>query len=129
MIVQEAIGAHGPVHRNREEGGRDEVGEQGEIHHPAAAGDAQPRDRERRRGRDEQRQRTDGHRDHRGIPELNPEVPQEIVLLIKHDLEIVQGRVRRPQLAREGVFLGRDREQEHVIDRQHGPDEHGNADQ
>ncbi len=51
------------------------------------------------------------------------------MLLFEHDLEIVQGRMIRPQLAGERVLLRRDREQEHVVDRHHGPDEHGNADQ
>jgi hypothetical protein len=37
--------------------------------------------------------------------------------------------MRRPELSGERIFLRRDREQEHVIDRQHGPDEHRNADQ
>ena len=51
------------------------------------------------------------------------------MLLVEHDVEIVQRRMIGPQLARERVFLRRDREQEHVVDRHHGPDEHGNADQ
>ena len=51
------------------------------------------------------------------------------MLLVKHDMEIVQRRMGGPEFAGERVFLRRDREQEHVIDRQHGPDEHGNADQ
>ena len=51
------------------------------------------------------------------------------MLLVKHDVEIMQRRMIGPEFAGESVFLRRDREQEHVIDRQHGPDEHGNADQ
>src|ERR1700731_1167840 len=51
------------------------------------------------------------------------------MLLIKYNLEIVQRRMRGPQFSGKRIFLRRDREQEHVIDRQHGPDEHGNADQ
>ncbi len=51
------------------------------------------------------------------------------MLLVKDDREIMQRRMIRPELARERVLLRRDREQEHVIDRQHGPDEDGDADQ
>ena len=51
------------------------------------------------------------------------------MLLAEHDLEIVQGRMIRPDLARERVLLRRDREQEHVVDRDHGPEEDRDADQ
>ncbi|MGY3031264.1 hypothetical protein ACVIIV_000434 [Bradyrhizobium sp. USDA 4354] len=68
-------------------------------------------------------------RDQRRIPELDVEVAQEIMLLLEHDLEIVERRMVRPQLARERVLLRGDREQEHVIDRDHRPQEDGNADQ
>src|SRR4029450_13235614 len=51
------------------------------------------------------------------------------MVLVEQYAEIVQRRMCRPQLARERVLLRRDREQEHVVDRHHGPDEHGNADQ
>src|ERR1700731_2928529 len=51
------------------------------------------------------------------------------MLLIKYNLEIVQRRMRGPQFSGKRILLRRDREQEHVIDRQHGPDEDGNADQ
>ncbi|MGY4425327.1 hypothetical protein ACVWY2_007776 [Bradyrhizobium sp. JR6.1] len=88
-----------------------------------------PRDRECRGGGDEQRQRADGERDHGRIPELDPEVAQEVMLLVEHDREIMQRRMRRPQLAGERVLLRRDREYEHVVDRDHGPDEDRDADQ
>jgi hypothetical protein len=51
------------------------------------------------------------------------------VFLVEHDVEIVQRRMRGPQFAGECILLRRDREQEHVVDRHHGPDEHGDADQ
>jgi hypothetical protein len=51
------------------------------------------------------------------------------MLLVEHDLEIVQRRMRGPELSGERVLLRRDREQEHVVDRHHGPDEDGDADQ
>jgi hypothetical protein len=54
---------------------------------------------------------------------------QVIVLLAEHDAEVVQGRMVGPELAGECGFLGRNREQEQVIDRQQGPDQHRNADQ
>ena len=51
------------------------------------------------------------------------------MLLVEHDVEIMQRRMIRPELAGERILLRRDREQEHVVDRHHGPDQHGNADQ
>src|SRR5215831_6820736 len=52
-----------------------------------------------------------------------------VVLLAEHDLEVVQRGMVGPELARERRFLGRNREQEQMVDRQHRPDEHGDADQ
>ncbi|MGY3652219.1 hypothetical protein ACVWW2_007510 [Bradyrhizobium sp. LM4.3] len=77
----------------------------------------------------DQCQHADGRRDHQRIPELHVEVAQEVMLLLEHDFEVVQRRMIRPQFARERVLLRRDREQEHVIDRYHRPQEDGNADQ
>ncbi len=52
-----------------------------------------------------------------------------VVLLLEHDGKIVERRMVRPQIARESGFLRRDREQEHVINRQDGPQEDRDADQ
>jgi hypothetical protein len=51
------------------------------------------------------------------------------MLLVEYDAEIIQCRMRGPEFSCERVLLRRDREQEHVVDRHHGPDEHGDADQ
>jgi hypothetical protein len=51
------------------------------------------------------------------------------MLLAEYNRKVVQGRMRGPEFAGEGVFLGRDREQKQMIDRNHGPDQHGHADQ
>ena len=60
---------------------------------------------------------------------LAPEIVEKVVLLLEHDLEIAEGRMARPELAREGRVLGRNREQEHVIDRNQGPQQDRDADQ
>jgi hypothetical protein len=44
-------------------------------------------------GGDQQRQRADRDRDHDRIPELAPEIIEEVMLLVEHDAEIVQGRM------------------------------------
>src|SRR5262245_45389504 len=54
---------------------------------------------------------------------------QVIVLLPEHDAKIAQRRMVRPELAGEGGFLRGDREKKKMIDRQHGPYQHRNADQ
>ena len=51
------------------------------------------------------------------------------MLLLENDFEIMQRRMIRPELAGERRLLRRDREQEKVIDRQHRPQQDGNADQ
>jgi hypothetical protein len=64
-----------------------------------------------------------------GVQKLSPEIAQEVMLLVEHDPKIIQRRMIRPQLAGKRILLRRDREQEHVIDRDQRPDQHGNADQ
>ena len=51
------------------------------------------------------------------------------MLLPEDDAEVSQGRMIGPQLARETLVLGRQREQEHVVDRQQRPDDDRYADQ
>ena len=51
------------------------------------------------------------------------------MLLAEHDLEVVQRRMVRPQLPAHRLILRRDREQDQVVDRQHRPDQQGDADQ
>src|SRR6266478_8102755 len=54
---------------------------------------------------------------------------EEIVFLGEDDLEIAQRRMIGPQLAGESRILRRDGEQEKMVERQHRPQEDGNADQ
>ena len=68
-------------------------------------------------------------RDDQRVEHLQPEVIEEVVLLGEHDLEIAQGRLGWPELAREGRVLRRNREQEHVVDRDQGPQQDRDADQ
>ena len=56
LVVEQAVDAHRLVHRHRQERGRDEVGEQRQVHHRAAAAHLEPADRERGAGGDEQRE-------------------------------------------------------------------------
>src|SRR5207253_7257075 len=86
-------------------------------------------DRKGGAGRDEQSQHSHGHRDQQRIPQLQPEVTQIVVLLPKHDFEVMQGRMIGPELARERRLLGRDRKQKQMVDRYQRPEEHRNADQ
>ena len=69
------------------------------------------------------------NRDRQGIPHLLPEIGEVVVLLLQHDGKIVQRRMIRPQVAREGGILRRYGEQHHVIDRQNRPQEDRDADQ
>ena len=108
---------------------RNEVGEEREVHDRATALDLEAADGEGREGRDHQGEEPGRDGDHERIPELQPEMAQKVVLLPEHDLEIAQGRVVRPELARECVLLRRDREQHHVVDRQEGPGEDRDADE
>ena len=51
------------------------------------------------------------------------------MLLAEHALEIRERRVVGPELAAERGLLRRDREQEQVVDRQHRPQQHRDADE
>jgi len=66
------------------------------FHDPAATGTRSLEIEKSRRGRMNSVKHADRNRDDRRIPELNPEIPQEIMLLVKHDVEIVQRRMRGP---------------------------------
>ena len=68
-----------------------------------------PADRERRAGRDQQRQHADGDRDQQRVPELQPEVAEVVVLLPEDHLEVVQRRMIGPELAGESRILRRNR--------------------
>src|SRR5256885_5034019 len=115
------ICAHRLVHRDGEEGGRDEIGEQREVHHCPSAPDLEPADGERGAGRNRERQRADRDRDPERVPDLHPEVVQVEVLLAHDGAEVPERRLVGPQRAGERRVLRRDREQEDVVDRQQGP--------
>src|SRR6516162_147330 len=52
-----------------------------------------------------------------------------IMLLAEHDGKVVQGRTRRPEIAGKRRILGRDGEQEQMVDREHRPYYERDADQ
>src|SRR5262249_47056641 len=80
-------------------------------------------------GRDEERDHSGRDCYHKRIAHLLPEEVEVVVLLLQHDGKIVQRRVIRPEIAREGGILRRDGEQYHVIDWQNRPQKDRNANQ
>jgi hypothetical protein len=78
---------------------------------------------------DEQRDQARRHCDPQRVAELHPEVVQIEVLLLKNHLEVLQRGVLRPEAPRGGLVALGDREQEHVINGNNGPQQHRDADQ
>ena len=128
-MVQQSVVAHGFVHGHRQKGGWNEVGEQREVHHRAAAWHLQAADGKRRASRNKQRQNPHRNRNNERVTQLLPKVVQIKMLLSKDELEVAQGGIFRPQPAGCRLVSCRDRKQKHVVDRNHGPQKNRDADQ
>jgi hypothetical protein len=125
--VQQAVVGHHPIERDREEGHRDQVGQERRVRDEVAEARLEPADGEAGEARDREHDRHGGQGHEQAVAELPPEGAQEIVLLEQHRLVVLQRRPLRPEPPGEGVGQGRDRDDRHVVDRQERPDQDDDA--
>src|SRR6185312_5968034 len=118
---------HDPIERDRQEGRRDDIGQQRGVADQPAMADAHATDREARQRADEQSEKDRGDADIKAVAELVPEILKIPIALSDDDPEALHRGLLGPNVIGEDVAMRFERHYDDVVDRRQRPDQDDEA--